>query len=202
VTASVAGRGPTVDPESLSVLAACCRDGERARFGYRGRDGTSGRRDVEPHALVHLGRRWYLVGWDVHRRDWRTFRLDRLDRPAPGGVRFAPRELPAEDPAAFVSQGIAAAPSRYEARVTLRAPAQELAARRPWLAGALRPLDERTCEYRTGDDDLDWLAVRVGMLGVEFEVHEPPELVEHLRGLARRFRRATAGAERPRPDAA
>jgi len=34
------------------------------------------------------------------------------------------------------------------------------------------------------------------MLGVEFDVREPPELVEHLRTLARRVERAT---ER-RPD--
>jgi hypothetical protein len=35
------------------------------------------------------------------------------------------------------------------------------------------------------------------MLGVDFEVHEPPELVEHLRGLSERLKRATlsAGAE-------
>ena len=30
------------------------------------------------------------------------------------------------------------------------------------------------------------------MLGVEFEVHEPPELVEHLQALAGRLARATA----------
>jgi hypothetical protein len=29
------------------------------------------------------------------------------------------------------------------------------------------------------------------MLGVDFEVHEPPELVEQLRALASRLRRAT-----------
>jgi len=28
------------------------------------------------------------------------------------------------------------------------------------------------------------------MLGVDFEVHEPPELIEHLRTLAFRLRRA------------
>jgi hypothetical protein len=28
------------------------------------------------------------------------------------------------------------------------------------------------------------------MLGVDFEVHEPPELAEHLRALAGRLRRA------------
>jgi len=51
------------------------------------------------------------------------------------------------------------------------------------------PLGEHTCEYRTSDDSLDWLAMRVGMLGVDFDVHEPPELVERLHALAQRFER-------------
>lgn len=191
-TATFAGRGPTVDPESLTVIATCCRDRERLRFGYRGRDGTTSRRDVEPHSLVHLWRRWYLVGWDTRRRDWRTFRLDRLSKPSPAGLRFTPRELPADDPATYVSQSISAAPSRYEARVTLHAPADEMTARRPFLADAVAPLGERSCEYRTGDDDLDWLAVRIAMLGVDFEVHEPPELIERMGELAARLARATA----------
>ena len=36
-------------------------------------------RTTEPHRLVHTGRRWYLLGWDVDRQDWRTYRVDRLD---------------------------------------------------------------------------------------------------------------------------
>lgn len=38
----------------------------------------------------------------------------------------------------------------------------------------MAPLGEHTCEYRTSDDSLDWLAMRVGMFGVDFDVHEPP----------------------------
>ena len=41
------------------------------------------RREVEPHALVALGRRWYLVAWDRGREGWRSFRVDRLPRPRP-----------------------------------------------------------------------------------------------------------------------
>ena len=74
--------GPTVDPQHLTVIAAACRDGECLRFAYRSRDGTNSRRLVEPHTLVNRGRRWYLVAWDRDRDDWRTFRLDRLARPA------------------------------------------------------------------------------------------------------------------------
>jgi predicted DNA-binding transcriptional regulator YafY len=55
----------------------------------------------------------------------------------------------------------------------------------------VEPIDERTCRYVTGDDDVGWLAMRIAMLGVDFEVSEPPELVERLRALGSRLRRAT-----------
>ena len=76
--------------------------------------------------------------------------------------------------------------------MTVHAPADEVAARLPWLAGALEPIDEQRCEYRTSDDDLEWLAIRIAMLGVDVDVHEPPELIAQLRVLARRLERAAA----------
>jgi predicted DNA-binding transcriptional regulator YafY len=193
-SATIAGpvAGPTVDPQHLTTIAAACRDSERLRFAYRSRDGAVTRRELEPHSLVNLGRRWYVVGWDRGRDAWRTFRVDRLERPAATGVRFAPRRLPAADAAAYVEQSIAGARSRYEARVTVHASAEEIAARLPFAAGALEPIDERRCVYRTSDDDLEWLALRVAMLGVDVDVHEPPELIAQLNVLADRLRRAAA----------
>lgn len=189
-TIAPAPAGPTVDPQHLTTIASCCRDSECLRFGYRSRDGTATRRELEPHSLVNLGRRWYLVGWDRRREDWRTFRVDRLSHPAATGVRFTARALPAKDAAAYVKQSIAGAWSRYEARVTVHAPADEVAKRIPWSAGALEPIDAQRCEYRTSDDDLGWLAIRIAMLGVDVDVHEPPELVVELEALARRLHRA------------
>jgi predicted DNA-binding transcriptional regulator YafY len=185
--------GPTVDPQHLTVIATGCRDHERVRFAYRGRDGAASRREVEPHSLVNLGRRWYLVAWDCGRSDWRTFRVDRLTRPTATGVRFAPRKLPAKDAGAYVAQRLSAAPNRYEARLTLHAPAEQIRKRVPAHMGTVEAIDEQTCEFRTGDDDLDWLGVRIAMLGVDFDLHEPPELAEHLLALAARLQRA-AGA--------
>jgi predicted DNA-binding transcriptional regulator YafY len=188
--------GPTVDPQHLTVIAAACRDSERLRFAYQSRDGTDSRREVEPHSIVNLGRRWYLVAWDRGREDWRTFRVDRLDRPASTGVGFDPRKLPSKDAAAYVERSINAAPSRFEARVTLRVPADEVASKVPSYWGTIEPIDEHTCEYRTGDEHLDWLAVRIAMLSVDFEVREPPELVAELRTLADRLERAVARQSR------
>jgi hypothetical protein len=50
--------------------------------------------------------------------------------------------------------------------------------------------------YAARDDDrvrytLDALAVQLGILGVDFDVREPTELVEYIRTLADRYRRAT-----------
>jgi predicted DNA-binding transcriptional regulator YafY len=186
--------GPTVDPQHLTEIAAACRESECLRFAYRSRDGSETRREVEPHSLVNLGRRWYLVAWDRRREDWRTFRVDRLDRPAAIGVRFTARKLPAKDASAYVERSISGAPSRFDARLTVHASAAEMTSRLPAYWGTFEPIDAHSCEYRAGDDDLGWLAMRIAMLGVDVEVHEPPELIEHLRALARRLHRATGPA--------
>jgi predicted DNA-binding transcriptional regulator YafY len=183
--------GPTVDPETLAVIAAGSRDHERLRFAYRGHEGELSRRLVEPHRLVHTGRRWYLVAWDVGREDWRTFRVDRIGAPPSTDRPFAPREPPAEDIAAYVSRAVSAARDRYQARVVLRAPLAEVARRVPHTVGTLEPIDERTCLLRTGADWLGGLAVYIAEIGVDFEVLEPLELVERVRELAGRFARAT-----------
>jgi predicted DNA-binding transcriptional regulator YafY len=189
-TMTLPAGGPTVDPQTLTVIATACRDSELVRFAYRGRDGAGSRREVEPHSLVNLGRRWYLVAWDRGRSDWRTFRVDRLTGPAATGVRFAQRTLPAKDAAEYITQSMSAWTHRFEARVTLHASAETIRKRFPSYWGAVEPIDDHTCEYRTGDDDLDWLALRIAMFGVDFDVHEPPELREQLRIIARRLGRA------------
>jgi predicted DNA-binding transcriptional regulator YafY len=186
------GGGPTADPQILSILAAACRDGERVRFLYRGRDGAESRREVEPHSLVSAVRRWYLVAWDRAREDWRTFRVDRIAEPSLTGVRAQPRELPAADGAAFVARSLREAPRRWQARLVVEAPAEEVARARG-VGGRVTPLGERRCELLIGDEDLDWLALRIAMLDADYTLEGPPELLERLGLLARRLERAVGG---------
>src|SRR4051794_618611 len=182
--------GPQVDPQCLTVLAAAVRDHERVRFHYTARDQAPTQREAEPHSLVNAGRRWYLVAWDRDRADWRTFRVDRIARPQSSGVRFTPRELPTPDAAAFVQRSLHSYPSRHEARLTIIAPAKEIANRR-WLGGDITELADG-CELRISDDNLDWLAMRIAMIPWPYTVHEPPELVERLRVVAEGIAKATS----------
>jgi predicted DNA-binding transcriptional regulator YafY len=191
------GSGPDrVDPDLLTALAAACRDQRRQRIRYPGRDGVT-IREVEPHRLVHTPRRWYLVAWDLGRGDWRTFRVDRVQGPlGPPGARFTPRPLPTDDVAAYVSQSIASAPYRYQARILFHAPLADIAGRTSPAAGRLEAAGPHACVLHTGSNSLDELALFVGLKGVDFQVLDPPELIGVLQALAGRLRRgadASAG---------
>ena len=183
--------GPIIDADIITVLAGVCRDRERLRFDYRSHDGTESRREVEPHRLVTWGRRWYLVAYDLEKDDWRTFRVDRITPKIPTGPRFTPRELPTEDIAAYVARNVSAAAWRYRARVTVHAPAEVVTERINPAVGTVEPVDDHTCILHTGADTLETLGVYLGMLGVDFTVTEPPELLAHLRQLSERYGRAT-----------
>ncbi|BCB76039.1 YafY family protein [Phytohabitans flavus] len=185
---------PTVDPELLTLLAAAVTNRERVRFGYRGQDGARTERRVEPHRLVSAGRRWYLVGWDTDRDDWRMFRVDRIADPAVIGYRAAARELPDGDAAAFVTRRLSERAPVYRAVATLHAPIERVAGRVGDSPGDLVAVDERTCRLNSHSDTLDFLAWRLMTLGCDVEVHEPPELIAHLRALGARATRA-AGAQ-------
>ena len=186
--------GPTVDPETLTAIAGACRDRVRLRFAYRSHDGTTTRRLVEPHRLVHTGRRWYLAAWDCDREDWRSFRVDRIEPRPSTDRRFEPREPPYGDAAKYVARSISSQRDRYQATVILHAPLDAVADRVPHAVGTLEAIDDRSCLLRTGADWLGGLAVYVADIGVDFTVVDPPEFAARVRELAGMFTRA---ADRP-----
>jgi predicted DNA-binding transcriptional regulator YafY len=190
VTVPLAGSGPTVDPDVLTALAAACRDHQRLRFDYRDHDGEATVRTTEPHRLVHTGRRWYLLAWDVERADWRTFRVDRIAPRTPTGPRFTPREPP---PAAhYTSWSVSNAAYRYRARFVLRAPAAVVAERVTPTSAVVEAIDDEHCAVSTGSNAVDALALYVALIGFDFTVDGPPELVEQIRVLADRLARSIA----------
>ena len=187
-----AGDG-AVTPDTLTAIAAACRDHHRLRFDYARPDGTTDLRDAEPYRLVHTGRRWYLLAWDTGRADWRTFRVDRMRLRVPAGPRFTPRASP-QDTAAYVSQAVSTAPYRYQARVLVHGPIHQVAERASPTAGRLEAVDERSCILHTGSNSLDQLALYIGLKGFDFEVLDPPELAAHVRALGERLVRAAPHA--------
>jgi predicted DNA-binding transcriptional regulator YafY len=74
--------------------------------------------------------------------------------------------------------------------VTLQAPIEMVAKRVPASAGVLEAIDGQSCMLNTGSHSLEGITIHVSVLGVDFVVHEPPELIEYVRRLSDRLGRA------------
>lgn len=182
----------TVDAEILTAVASACRDHERLRFEYRSYDGQKTERHVEPHQLVSLHQKWYLLAFDRDRDDWRTFRLDRLAAPRATRFEFKPRKIPGGNAAEYVRRSMRSRPMRYQVTATLHAPAADIAGRIRAGEGVVEPLDETRCLLRTQGDSLEWLAFMLMWLNVGFEVHEPAEFIDYLTELSDRLAQSVA----------
>jgi len=189
-----------VDPERLALLSRAIVNRERLRFEYEAADGSATRRMVEPHSVVAAGRRWYLVAWDTDRRDWRTFRVDRIGDPRSLPGHVTQRELPAKDGAAWLRARIEGMAPMAEAVALVEAPAADLAVRIPSGAGTVEPIDEGRSRVRLHADTIPWQAMRLLMLEAHFVVESPPELVDYIRSLGGRVTHAVGGQRGAGPE--
>lgn len=177
---------PRIDAATLSAIAAAIRDREEIRFSYRDDEPCL----VEPYRLVSWQRRWYAVARDPRSGDWRSFRVDWLSLRTPGGRRFTAQPFPGDDYATFVLRDAAFSGWAVHARLTIDAPAAEVVARINPTVGVVETVDATSCVLVTGADSVETIAVYIGMLGLDFHVTEPPELVAHVATLSARYARA------------
>ena len=78
------------------LLADAVAESGRVRFGYRDRNDAASVRTTDPYRHVYRAGHWYLVGFDLDRDEWRTYRMDRIGsvERIPGTYRR--RDLPGE----------------------------------------------------------------------------------------------------------
>lgn len=191
------------NPVSLDVLVTvsdAIRDHETLRFDYPARDAAGdddavggGRelrppRRVEPHHLVASHGRWYLVGWDLDRDDWRLHRVDRVRPRTPNGPRFTPRAVPGGDVDAFVSarfKGSDVDEWACRGTVVLHLPAHDVF---PFAGdGTVTAVDDHRCTLEAGSWSWGSLAASFGRFDVAMDVLGPPELADAFATLAERY---------------
>ena len=80
----------------------------------------------------------------------------------------------------------------FRARVLVHAPTGQVRERIGRWIGTVEPIDERSCVLDAGAASAEMMALYLGLLDVDFTVTDPPELVDHLRRLAERYRGSTA----------
>jgi predicted DNA-binding transcriptional regulator YafY len=183
-TASARGSAP-VGGDLVLLLADAIRRHRRLRMVYRSYAGEETARELSPLGLVvHTGR-WYLAAHDHGRDDLRTFRVDRIRRPA---LAEEPAVAPPAgfDAVAYVSTSLARTPWRWEVEVLLDLSLEEAARRVPATLAELIEEDAGTLlRIRVGS--LDWAASVLAGLGCGFTVRRPDELRASIRALAERL---------------
>ncbi|MEU0315370.1 YafY family protein [Nocardioides sp. NPDC006273] len=180
----------SLDAGVLGVLAQACRDDEALTFTYQAPEAEPTRRRVEPHRLVTLGNRWYLLAYDRVRQDWRSFRVDRISEPTTTGQIFRPREIPGGDAAAYVQAGIRSRSAAYDICVHLQVEA-DVVARHVGRWGQVEAA-EGGCRLRMQADDLGWPMMILAGVDAEFTVEQPAELAEMVKRAGERFVRSGA----------
>lgn len=179
----------TVRTEDLLAVAEALRAREVLRFDYDRGLGDAPLRRAEPHHLVMWGGRWYLVAWDLDRRDWRTFRVDRMRPGTPTGPRFTPRPLPAKDVHSYISERFAQPAPPCRGTFVLNRPAEEVTR---WAGryAVVEPIEPQRCRVTASAWSWGSLAAWAGLFDADLEIVGPPELAAAANHLAARFARA------------
>ncbi|MGI5350361.1 helix-turn-helix transcriptional regulator [Streptomyces sp. CA-250714] len=172
---------PSTSAETMSTLAEAIAHQRLVAFHYVGASGTATTRTVEPYRQIHLLMRWYLLGWDIDRQDWRVFRIDRVTELRARSRTFSPRPLPTETGADYLRRSIKR--NRQRVAVTIDAPMTA-------VADAFAHEDVDLTAAAGGGthavlmlDSWQWLLPRLAFLDADFTVEEP----EEFRAALRRF---------------
>lgn len=183
---------PTESAAVLATLALLCRGQDRLSFDYPGRDGSTSRREVEPHRFVRTDNRWCLVAWDLDRRDWRTFRIDRMTLKTPGAEGFVPRRLPDGGAPELLADGMRGTFTQARARIRVAGPADRIGPLVPAEWGTVRADGEDACVVTLRGESLSAVAPWLAMFDAPFTVLDPPELRAACHRLAQRYTRLAA----------
>jgi proteasome accessory factor C len=189
---AVHGERPAGDV--FEVLRSAARDRRTSLIHYL-RDGGAGpeARRVDPYALIHAERWWYVVGWCHRREAVRVFRVDRVvDAESTDAIFEVP---PGFDAKTYAPGGRAfVAPTAVEARVRYGAGIAR------WLRERYPEAEERAdgsvvVTHRVADPR--WLVRHVLQYGVDAEVLGPAEMRRLMGEMVRG--RGTTDATEPRP---
>ncbi|ANJ25543.1 helix-turn-helix transcriptional regulator [Agromyces aureus] len=186
---------PEVDSELLGLLALACRDSERLRFRYTDAAGESSSRSVEPHRLVPVARRWYLLAFDRDRDDWRTFRLDRMSDPFQTRVNFEPRPMTDEEARTRVERALRWRERTVSMRVVAAVSREALQAHLGWWGRDVVAIDAEHCAWPLEADLVENLVMALMWMprGVAYRVEGPPEVLAFVAEQASRFQAAAPG---------
>lgn len=187
-------RAPSVTAHQLAIVAEAIAHQETMTFTYTNARGERTDRRVEPYRQVHHLLRWYLLGWDVEREDWRVFRLDRLTAPLRTGDRYAARPLPAESASEYLRQGLDK--SRQPVDLLIEAPAADVIDALKFQDAEIHSADDRRTHVSLTLDSWQWLVLSLAFLDADFRISAGTHFTAACRTFGERLLAATSTSDR------
>jgi predicted DNA-binding transcriptional regulator YafY len=179
---------PSTSAEHLGLLADAIGNRQVVVFDYERKDGAVASRRVEPHRQAHQLERWYLLGWDLDRRDWRVYRVDRISGLRVSTTRFEPRPVPAETAIGYLASGVNR--TREAVVVTVEAPAEAVADAFRHDNVELESVSKQRTRVRLQLDSWEWPLPALAFLDADFTVAAPPRFRRGLKDFSERLGRA------------
>jgi predicted DNA-binding transcriptional regulator YafY len=148
------------------------------KLTYKGFNLEETCRLVDPYALTFRSGLWYLIGYCHLRADMRTFRVDRINSVESSSEEFT---IPASFTAQHYLERTMQFDDSYKIRVEMD---REIAPyirenHGPWAD--VQDLPDGGVMVMFGTSGLDWVTGWVLSYREHAIVHDPPELVEHIR---------------------
>jgi proteasome accessory factor B len=155
-------------------------------------------RHVRPYHLGCVSDQWYLFGFDLARRQIRTFVLQRMRAARRTNTRF-------HRPADFSinkhlsdSFGVFSAHGHYSVRIRFDALAGQLVSERQWHGSQkIKTLPSGQVELRLELGSLEEVERWILSWGKRAQVLEPPELIDRIRATLRTLNQAYFPGEKP-----
>ncbi|MBW4720304.1 helix-turn-helix transcriptional regulator [Saccharothrix obliqua] len=178
---------PSTSAGTLGVIAEAIHRRRPVTFDYTDSAGTATTRRVEPHRQIHQHLRWYLLGWDTDKQDWRVFRTDRVTDLRQQSRTFTPRPLPADSGVDYLRRGLDK--QRQRVVLTVDAPMAAVADVFKYQDVELTPAADGGTRAVLGQDTWQWLLPHLAFLDADFTIHEPAGFRAACRRFADRLKR-------------
>jgi predicted DNA-binding transcriptional regulator YafY len=180
---------PSTSADTLGEIADAIAARQVVAFDYERKDGAASSRRVEPHRQIHHLQRWFLLGWDLDRDDWRVFRTDRISGLRLSKTRFEPR--PAPPATDYLVEGIGR--NRSSVVFTVDAAPAVVADAFRHDTVELTALDDGRTRISMRLDSWEWPLVSLAFLNADFTIEAPEPFLQGLRRFAERLHAAAAG---------
>lgn len=180
------GQGTRPDVSLLLRLSEAIGQQQRVAMEYRSHYDQVTHRKVEPYGIVGWNGHWYLVGYCCLRQDYRTFRLDRIQRAEVLEEPFERAE--SFDFRAYLMEH---KPGGFHFEVEFQAPLYTVQQKIPASYGSLTESPNGVL-FQSQYEDMAGMARYLMSLNLPFIIHEPPELREALLRLAEQMMQIAA----------